>query len=332
MEYVDLGRTGVKVSPFCLGTMNFGSRTDEAESAKIIDRAVELGVNFIDTANMYGNAKGGAGPGSSEEMIGKALKKNGHRNRIVLATKAHAQMDENDPNSGGLSRRHIIAECENSLRRLQTDHIDLYQLHVPMPDLPIDETLQALDDLVRSGKVRYIGTSNFPSWLIMKGLWTSSEMKLNRFVTEQPPYSMMFRLAEREVLPMAERNDVAILPWSPLWGGFLAGKYTKGDDNLPSDSRAAMEDWGSIWQARVTDRAWELLDLLNEMAAEKSCTVSQLTLAWTQHQSAVTSTIIGPRTVEQLEDNLGAMDVEITDEDCKRIDEIARPRGHLLNI
>lgn len=331
MEYVNLGRTGMKVSPLCLGTMNFGSRTDEATAAEMIDKSIDAGINFIDTANMYGNAEGGQGPGSSEAMIGKAFEKNGKRNQMVLATKIHSHMYPDDPNGGGLSRRHVISECEQSLKRLKTDYIDLYQLHAPMDYIPIDETLRALDDLVRSGKVRYIGTSNYNAWKIIEGLWTSGDLKLNRYVSEQPPYSMMFRLPERELFPMAEQYNIAVLPWSPLFGGFLAGRYKKGED-FPEDSRAAMKDWHQYWQSIVGDRAWDLLDMLTSMAEEKNCTVSQLSLAWTLAQPAVTSPIIGPRTVEQLEDNIKALDVEITDEDKEKIDEIARPRGHLLKL
>ncbi len=331
MEYVNLGRTGVKVSPLCLGTMNFGSRTDETTAAEMIDKSIDAGINFIDTANIYGNAEGGQGAGSSEEMIGKAFEKNGKRNQVVLATKGRSNMRPDDPNGGGLSRRHIMAECEESLRRLKTDYIDLYQLHSPDEDTPIDETLRALDDLVRSGKVRYIATSNFSSWKIIEALWQSSDLRLNQFVSEQPPYSMVFRLAERELFPMAQQYNIAILPWSPLFGGFLAGKYKKGED-FPEDSRAAMKDWHQYWQRLVGDRAWDLLDLLNSMAEDKKCTVSQLVLAWTLAQPAVTSPIIGPRTVEQLEDNIKSLDVEITDEDKEKIDEIARPRGHLLQL
>lgn len=331
MDYVNLGRSGMKVSPLCLGTMNFGSRTDEATAAKMIDLSIDAGINFIDTANIYGNAEGGQGAGSSEEMIGKAFEKNGKRNEIILATKVRSNMRPDDPNGSGLSRRHIVAECEASLRRLKTDYIDLYQLHSPDDDTPIDETLRALDDLVRSGKVRSIATSNFSSWKMVEALWTSSDLKLNQFVSEQPPYSMMFRLPERELFPMAQQYNIAILPWSPLFGGFLAGRYKKGED-FPEDSRAAMKDWHQYWQSIVGDRAWDLLDVLASMAEEKNCTVSQLSLAWTLAQPAVTSPIIGPRTVEQLEDNIKALDVEITDEDKEKIDEIARPRGHLLKL
>jgi aryl-alcohol dehydrogenase-like predicted oxidoreductase len=329
MQYVSLGRTGVQVSQYCLGTMNFGSRTPDDEAKAMINYAIEQGVNFIDTANVYGNA--GEGVGHSEKIIGKTLKGNGKRDRLIIATKVRGQMNPDDPNGMGIGRHHIIQEVENSLRRLQTDTIDLYQLHSPMQGVPIDETLRALDDLIHTGKVRYIGTSNFRAWQIIEGLWTSSELHLNRFVSEQPPYSMVFRHAERELLPMAQKHTIAILPWSPLWGGILTGKYQR-DQSLPDGSRFTFERWKDIWGKDYEEATFDLLDLLTEIAREKNCSISQLALAWTAAQPAITSVIIGPRTVEQLEDNLGAVDVEITDEDCERIDAIAVPGGALAKL
>jgi len=327
MKYRNLGRTGVKVSPLCLGTMNFGSRTPEDEAIRMIDRAIEAGLNLIDSANLYGDANEGVG--RSEGIIGKALSRNGQRNRIILATKVFFPMDLGDPNSGGLSRRHIVAECEASLRRLRTDHIDLYQLHRPAPDIPIDETLRALDDLMRAGKVRYIGTSGFPAWQIVEALWTSDKLRLNRLVTEQPFYNMTHRSIERELVPMALRYGIAILPYSPLGGGILTGKYRRGQP-YPGGSRLTFEKWAPYWDD-LNDRVYDLLDLLIEISAGKGCTISQLALAWAMAQPGITSVIIGPRTQQQLEDNLGVLDVVITDEDMKRIDAISKPRGTLIS-
>ena len=327
MEYRNLGRTGVKVSPLCLGTMNFGSRTPEDEAIRIIDRAIENGLNLIDTADLYGEA--GEGVGRTEEIIGKALSQNGKRDRIVLATKVFFSMDPDDPNSSGLSRRHIIAECEASLKRLRTDYIDLYQLHRPSRDVSIDQTLRALDDLVRAGKVRYVGTSGFSAWQIMEALWTSDRLHLNHFVTEQSFYNVTHRLIERELMPMALQYSIAILIYSPLAGGILTGKYRRSQPN-PDGSRVAFDKWAPYWDD-LNDRVYDLLDLLAKISAEKGCTISQLALSWTMAQPGITSVILGPRTQEQLDDNLGALNVRVTVEDLERIDAISKPKETLLN-
>lgn len=327
MEYRNLGRTGVKVSPLCLGTMNFGSRTLEDEAIRMVDYAIEHGVNFIDTANIYGNADEGAG--RSEEIIGKALSQNGKRHRIVLTTKVFFSMDDSDPNSNGLSRRHIIAACEASLRRLNTDYIDLYQLHRPSPEVPIDESLRTLDDLIQAGKVRYIGTSEFPAWQIMEALCTSERLNLNRFVTEQPFYNMTYRTIEREIVPLALKYGIGILPYSTLGGGILSGKYRRNQP-YPDGSRLTFDKWAGFWND-LNDKVYDLLDLLNEISGEKGCTLSQLVLAWTMAQPGITSVILGPRTREQLDDNLGALNVVVTTEDIQRIDAIAKPSASLIS-
>ena len=338
MKYVFLGQTGVRVSPLCLGAMNFGLRTTEADAIPIIDRAIDAGINFIDTANVYGRGmgfSGGEGPGRSEEIVGEALKRNGKRDFVVLATKFRSEMSADDPNGVGASRRHIIEQCHASLRRLQTDHIDLYQIHYPDADVPIDETLRALDDLIRDGKVRYIGTSNFCAWQLVEAIHTSKALKLNRFVSEQPLYTMVQRMAERHLFPMTQQYKVAVLPWSPLFGGFLTGKYTR-DNPPPNDSRFAitgdLESWGSVWRNPIGERCYDLLDVLTEIAEEKGCTISQLALAWTISHDAVTSAIIGPRTMTHLEDNLGALEVEISDDDKAKIDAVAKPGFTILDI
>lgn len=332
MEYRNLGRTGVKVTPMCLGTMNFGPRTPEDESIKLIDAFLDAGHNFIDTANFYGQPlKDGHGQGISEEIIGKALKANGKRDRVILATKVVARTAKHaeDPNQFGSSRRHIMQEVENSLRRLQTDYIDLYQFHGPVRYIEMDERMRAMDDLVRQGKIRYIGTSNHLAWELMESLWTSDKHNLNRIVSEQSYYHMAHRLMEREVVPVAEKYGIALIPYSPLAGGILTGKY-KRDQPFPEGSRFQFKPWDGFWSVDLIESVYQLVDVLEEMAQEKGCTITQLVLAWTIKQPAITSPIIGPRTMAQLEDNLAALDVEITEEDEARIDKISPPRGTLL--
>ena len=220
MDYKPFGRTGVNVSPLILGCMMFGQKTDIDETRRIVDCALDAGINFLDTANVYGG-------GLSEEFTGEALSRDGKRDRVFLATKVHQRMSP-DPNGLGNSRLHIVEQCEASLRRLKTDHIDLYQLHRPDPHIAIDETLRAFDDLVRDGKVRYFGTSNFGAWQIVEGLWASKELGLNRFVSDQSPFSLADRRAEREQIPMCQTFSLAFIPWSPLGGGGLSGKYRRG--------------------------------------------------------------------------------------------------------
>ena len=316
MEYRSLGRTGTKVSTLCLGCLMFGGRTNETDSMDIIDRAIDEGINFFDTANMYVR-------GRSEEMVGKAFQRNGKRPRIVLATKVHFRMDDEDPNAQGNSRRHIIEQCEASLRRLQTDYIDLYQIHRPCSDIPIDETLRALDDLIRAGKVRYIGSSTFAAWQVVESLWASKELGLNRFICEQPPYHLLDRSIERELVPMAQTYGTALIPWSPMAGGFLTGKYRRGEAR-PTDARYQDENENTDL---FSDAAFNVLDVVLAIAAEKGCTPSQFSLAWCAQQPGITSPIVGVRTMEQLEDNLGAIDVQVTDEERERIDEVAPPGG-----
>ena len=332
MEYRNLGRTGVKVTPLCLGTMNFGPRTPEDESIKLIDAFLDAGHNFIDTANFYGQPlKDGRGQGISEEIIGKALKANGKRDRVVLATKVVARTAQypEDPNQFGSSRRHIMQEVENSLRRLQTNYIDVYQFHGPIRYIHIEERMRAMDDLVRQGKIRYIGTSNHLAWELMESLWTSASLNLNRIVSEQSYYHMAHRLMEREVVPVAEKYGIALIPYSPLGGGILTGKY-KREQPFPEGSRFKFQPWDGFWSVDLVDAVYDLVDVLEEMAKEKDCTISQLVLAWTVNQTGITSPIIGPRTMEQLEDNMGALEVELTDEDFERIDKVSPPRGTLL--
>ena len=326
MEYRSLGRTGVPVSAICLGCMNFGGPTPEDESIRMIHHALDEGVNFLDTANVYSR-------GVSETITGKALK--GSRDKVVLATKVHGRMDDDNILAYGNNRRHIIEQCEASLKRLDTDYIDLYQLHRPQSDMPIDETLRALDDLIRAGKVRYIGTSSFTAWQVMEALWAAKEMGLNRFVSEQPPYHLLDRSIERELIPMAQTYGIAILPWSPLARGFLSGKYQRGQD-IPEGSRLERDakNTGYIGQRtkkHFSDLGYDLLDVVIELANEKGCTPAQLGLAWNIRQPGVTSPIVGPRTMEHLDDNLGAVPVEITDADRARLDAVSTPEQAIVS-
>ena len=310
------GRTGVQVSNLCLGTMLFGTRTPREESFAIVDRAIDAGINFFDSANVYGR-------GRSEEVTGEALKRNGKRDQIVLATKFHGAMSD-DPNDRGASRRHIVAACEASLKRLDTDYIDLYQIHRPRSDTAIDETLRALDDLVHQGKVRYLGTSTFAAWQFVESLWASEKYGLNRFVCEQQPYNLLDRRVERELMPMARTYGVATIPWSPLAGGLLTGKYRRGEAP-PEGTRFAMANRAQ--SRRFNERVFDIVDGLEPLARAHDATVSQVALSWVMAQPGVTSPIVGPRTMEQLEDNLAAADVELTDDDRQAIDGLIQP-GH----
>jgi len=333
MELRYLGRTGVRVSPLCLGTMTYGDRTDLEEACAIVDRALEAGINFIDTANVYVG-------GRSEEVVGEALARNGHRDWVVLASKCHGNMHKDpgesgpaeqrlrarlNPNRWGNSRRQIVEQCEASLRRLKTDRIDLYQIHRPHPDCAIDETLRALDQLVRQGKVLYLGCSTFAAWQVVEAHWTAERYALNRFVTEQPPYHLLDRRIERELVPMARTYGMAILPWSPLAGGFLTGKYARDGAN-PEDGRLEQRrQRGQTPKPLEGEAAFDVVDGLRALAGRKGCNLAQLALAWCRDQPGVTSPIIGPRTRAQLEDNLGAMAVTITGEERAEIDQLSPP-------
>ena len=313
MDYRNLGRTGVRVSQLCLGTMMFGRSTNEQDSVAVIQRALDEGINFVDTANAYS-------AGASERFVGKALS-GGRRASVVLATKAFFPQDNKDPNARGLSRRHLIEACEASLARLQTDWIDLYQVHRAQADIPIDETLRALDDLIRSGKVRYIGTSMFPSWKTVEALWAAKEFGLNRFVSEQMAYNLLDRTAEREVIPAAQSFGLALIPWAPLCGGLLTGKYKRNDQSADGRWHGGKDNF----DRKVTPAAFDVIEALVALAKDKNCTPSQLALAWNSSQPGITAPIIGPRTLEQLVDNLGATTVKLTDADRARLDAVAPP-------
>ena len=314
MQYRRLGRSGVKVSPLCLGTMNFGGPTDETESIAIVERALAAGINFIDTANVY-NA------GESERIVGKALRQSGQRNDVVLATKVFSPMGPG-PNQRGGSRAHIIEACEASLRRLEVEHIDLYQLHRAALDIPQDETLRAFDDLIRAGKVRYIGASTHPAWVVMEALAISERLHLNRYVSEQPPYNLLDRRIENELLPLCERYDLAVLPWSPVAGGVLTGRYA-ADSLKPEGSRA--DRWGARFETRVTGQGLEVAAEVARMAAERQLSTTQLALLWVKDQPLITAPIYGPRTLEHLEDALPVLELTLADEDRPLFDALVHP-------
>jgi aryl-alcohol dehydrogenase-like predicted oxidoreductase len=328
MEYRGLGRTGMQVSPLCLGAMMFGAwgEPDHDESIKIIYRALDAGINFIDTADVYSQ-------GESEEIVGKALA-GGRRDDVILATKVHGQMgvpagETGDPNKRGNSRRWIIREVEDSLRRLQTDWIDLYQIHRPDPGTDVEETLGALTDLLRQGKIRAFGSSTFPAHEIVEAQWVAERRGLARFVTEQPPYSILVRGIEADVLPVAEKYGLGVIPWSPLAGGWLTGRYRKGED-LP-ESRRAQRLPARYDMSKPSNQA--KLDAVEELAVladEAGISLIHLALAFTLAHPAVTAPIIGPRTMEQLESQLGAVDVTLSGDLLDRIDKIVPP-GTTLN-
>jgi aryl-alcohol dehydrogenase-like predicted oxidoreductase len=313
MEYRDLGRTGVKVSPLCLGAMNFPEPSGEDESFEIINRALDGGINFIDTANVYNQ-------GESEKIVGRALMENGRRDEVVLATKVYGSMGDG-PNEQGVSRYHIIKSCEDSLRRLQTDRIDLYQLHRPGLTVPQEETLRAFDDLIRTGKVRYIGCSTHPTWMVMEALAISEKYGLNRYISEQPPYNLLDRRIENELIPLTQKYDLALLPWSPMAGGILAGRYNDSEA-FPEGSRAARGEW---FAQRVNQKGIEVAIKLADMATERDLTVAQLALLWVKDQPGVTSPIFGPRTLVHLEQALAILEVNLDEADIPLFDELVHP-------
>jgi aryl-alcohol dehydrogenase-like predicted oxidoreductase len=311
-----LGRTGVQVSPLCLGTMMLGAwgNTDRRECVRIVHRALDAGINFVDTADVYAR-------GESEEILGEALK--GRRDSVVLATKVHGVMDDDDPNMRGNSRRWIVREVENSLRRLQTDWIDLYQIHRWDPGVDHAETLGALTDLQRAGKIRLFGSSTYPASAIVEAQWAAQRQSLGRFVTEQPPYSLLVRGIETEVLPTCERYGMGVIPWSPLAAGWLSGKYRHGSD--PQTGRARFMPARYDLSLPANQAKLDAADRLAALAEEAGLTLVQLAIAFVLRHPAITSAIVGPRTLEQLEDQLGADELHLDDDLLDRIDEIVPP-------
>jgi len=313
MEYRPLGRTGVLVSPLCLGAMNFGGPTTEEDSLVIMQRSLDGGINFIDTADVYNS-------GESERIVGRFLKESAQRDQVVLATKVFSRVG-NGPNDTGSSRYHIVKACEDSLRRLQTDRIDLYQLHRPSLVIPIDETLRALDDLVHAGKILYAGCSTYPAWMVMEALATSQQHGLVRYVSEQPPYNLLDRRIENELVPLCQKYGLAILPWSPLAGGILAGRYANVGQ-FPDGSRATRMQ---LLGERITRRSLDVAEALAKMAQERGMTLTQLALLWVKDQPGVTSPIIGPRTLGHLEDALPLLERKLDEADRPLFDALVHP-------
>ncbi len=314
MEYRPLGRTGVMVSPLCLGAMNFGGPTAEEESIAIINRALDAGINFIDTANAYNE-------GESERILGRALTENSKRNQVVLATKVHGKMGEG-PNDRGDSRYHITRACEDSLRRLRTDRIDLYQLHRPPLNMPPDEVLRAFDDLIHAGKVVYIGCSTHPAWMVMEALATSDRYRIARYISEQPPYNLLDRRVENELIPLCQKYGMAVLPWSPLAGGILAGRYPM-DGGIPEGSRGARSgEWFTI---RISRQGRQIAAKVAEMARARGLSMAQLALLWIKDQPGVTAPIIGPRTMEHLQQFIPVLEMQLDDADRPQFDALVHP-------
>jgi aryl-alcohol dehydrogenase-like predicted oxidoreductase len=318
MEQRQLGRTGVSVSKLCLGAMMFGDwgTKDHDESIRIIHRALDAGINFVDTADVYSH-------GESEEIVGKALA--GRRDEVVLATKVHSPMDD-DPNHRGNSRRWIMREVEDSLRRLGTDWIDLYQIHRPDPATDIDETLGALTDLVHAGKVRYIGHSTFPASAIVEAQWTARERGREQFRSEQPPYSILTRGIEAEVLPACQRYGMGVIPYSPLAGGWLSGRYRK-DADVTGPMSYARQRLANRFDMSLPEnqRKLDAAEQLAELAEQAGMSLIQLAIAFVLRHPAVTAAIIGPRTMDHLESQLTAADIQLPDDVLDRIDKIVPP-------
>ena len=317
MQYRNLGRTGLQVSELCLGTMQWGWTADEAASCAVMDAFVEAGGNFIDTADVYSNWAEGNPGGVSEEIIGRWMQARGNRRQIVLATKVRGRMWDG-PNGEGLSRGHIMAAVEDSLRRLQTDHIDLYQTHWFDANTPIDETLRALDDLVRQGKVRYLGCSNYPAWRLTKALWISDKQSLARYDSIQPHYNIAYRAEfERELKGLCEEEGIGVIPYSPLAAGFLTGTYRRGEP-VPDSARAS-----GIQRRYLNDRGFTILEALEKLGKTRGQSIAQMALAWQLSQPVITSPIIGANSVEQLNDSLGAVGVRLSEEEMKALDVVS---------
>ena len=317
MEYGWLGKSGLQVSELCLGTMTFGEETDEVTARTMIDLFLEAGGNFVDTADVYGKTSG-----LSEEIVGRALK--GRRNKVILATKVFFPTGSR-PNDRGLSRIHIMQAVEASLRRLQTDYIDLYYVHCWDGKTALEETLLILNNLVESGKVRYLGVSNFTAWQLMKALSISEKRGWSKFICLQPQYSLVVRDIEREILPLCREEGLGVVVWGPLGGGFLSGKYRRGE-KPPEESRIARaeETWEEAWSRRATEKNFRILDVVGKIASSKDKSYAQVALAWVRSQPGITSPIIGARTPEQLKDNLGSVGWELTSEELEALDKVSR--------
>ena len=316
MDYRQLGNTGLEVSKVCLGTMMFGGQTNEQDSTRIMHDALDRGINFFDTANMYN-------VGESEVVVGRAIQN--RRDEVILATKGRQKMGDK-PNQQGGSRKHLMHALEDSLRRLGTDYVDIYYYHAPDYTVDIDETLRAMDDMVRQGKTHYIACSNFRTWRLMEALWTSDKLNLNRFCCVQPLYNMVNRDIEVELLPMCQEYKVGVVSYSPLARGILTGKY-RVDQQFPDGSRAARDD-ARMRQAELRDASIEISQSVTEYCGRRNVTPSSFAIAWCQANPILTSVIIGPRTFEQYADNISCVDIEITAEDEAFVDGLVPPGEH----
>ena len=332
MEYRVLGRTGVRVSPICLGTDNFADPTPEDEAIRILNRAMDEGLNLLDTGDVYADGEG-------EKIIGRALKANGRRHDMVIATKVdHGKrrpgfsLDDPStfgPNDHGHTRLNVIRACENSLKRLQTDYIDLYQIHRYSPDVPLDETLGALNDLVRQGKVRYIGCSTHPAWVVQEAIMVAELKGYPRYVSEQPPYNLLDRRIENELVPMAQRNGVGIITWAPMAMGVLSGRYKKAGE-FPEGSRAKLR--GGFYADRVSDRGIEVGIKFNDIAKEAGLKPAQLAVLWCKDQPGITAPLIGPRTEKHMEDLLPVKEMTLDDSTRAACDELVPPGSVVANF
>lgn len=318
MDYHFLGRTGMRVSELCLGAMTFGRESTEEDSICMMDRFVEAGGNFIDTANVYST-------GISEEIVGRWMKDK-RRDDFVIATKVRFRMAGGE-NDIGLSRKHILSAVEDSLRRLQTDYIDLYQVHAWDDGTPLEETLSTLNRLVQSGKVRYIGASNYAAWQLQKAVDISKFSGWEAFSCLQPLYNLLDRETESDLVPVCLNEGIGIIPWSPLRGGWLSGKYRRGMEKPPENTRvdeASRKGWDETWAAYANERTWTILDALYATAEETGKRPAQVALRWLMQKPGVTAPIIGARTMEQLEDNLGAAGWSLDESQMKRLDEVSK--------
>jgi aryl-alcohol dehydrogenase-like predicted oxidoreductase len=326
MEYRSLGRTGLEVSSIAFGTDNFLDPTPEKESTEMLNRALDAGVNLLDTGDVYAGGEG-------EKMIGRALKANGRRHEVLLCTKVDHGMSQPGvslddyvpkfvPNSHGLSRHNVIRACENSLKSFQTDYIDIYLVHRHSPEIPMDETLRALDDLIRQGKIRYIGCSTHPTWAIMESFMISQQLNLNRFVVEESPYNLLDRRIENELIPMAQKYGMGLITWVPMAMGVLAGRY-KDAINFPKESRAAYR--GGFYRDRVTQRGIEVGIEFTKIARRIDISPAQLAMLWSKDQPGITAPLMGPRTLEQLEEILPVAEMTLDDETRAACDELVPP-------
>jgi aryl-alcohol dehydrogenase-like predicted oxidoreductase len=319
MQYRRLGRSGLQISSLVLGTMNFGKPTDKREAFRIVDAAIDQGINIIDCADVYAN-------GESERILGEAFKRNGKRKDILLTSKVYNRMGPG-PNDLGNSKHHIIEGCEKSLHRLKTDHIDIYFLHRTDLNVPQEESLAALDLLVKQGKIRHIACSTHPTWRTVEALMLADKYRYPKFICEQPPYNLLDRRIENEIIPMCRAYDLGIIAWSPLAHGVLAGRYTD-TANLPEGSRGTLR---KVYTERITQEGIDVGARFAKKSDEKKCTAAQLAVAWVLNQPGITGTILGPRNLEQLEGLLPALDITLDDDDMKFFDSLVPPGRFVVN-